>query len=130
MNALTCIEIKQFGLASAMGKDLDFPKPFAKDILLTEFLVVGNTFGLTVDPVAVAEGVKLKLFRDTRNKYDKNSIVIKDCEDSRIGFVPMNKNEILARLLEAGKEVYAVVSKNVASIDGNVELTVKVFMEA
>lgn len=130
MNALTCIEAKQIGLASAMGKGLDLPKPFAKDILLTEFMVVGNTFGLTVDPVTVAEGVKLKLFRDTRNKYDKNSIVIKDCEENRIGFVPMNKNEILARLLEAGKEVYAVVSKNVANIDGNVELTVKVFMEA
>lgn len=128
--ALTFFETKQIALASAMGKGLEIPKPFTQDVFLTECPVVGNTFGLTVDPMTVAEGTKLKLFRDNHNKFDKNSIVVKDGADNRLGFVPMEKNEILARLLEAGKDVYAVVSQNVSDVDGNVEFCVKIYLGA
>jgi len=129
-NALTFFETKQIALAGALGKGVDLPKPFAKDVFLTECPVVGNTFGLTVDPATLVMGTKVKLLRDSRNKFDKNSIVIKDAADNRLGFIPMAKNEILARLLEAGKDVYAIVSENMTDVDGNVELRVKVFMGA
>jgi len=130
VNALVFLETKKLALAEAASKGLDMPKPFAKDVFLTECPVVGNTFGLTVDPLTVAEGTRLKLLRDTRNRFDSNSIVIKDSKDNRLGFVPMDRNEILARLLEAGKDVYAVVSKCVTELDGRVELTVKIYMGA
>ena len=128
MNALTLVETKQIALADALGKGLEIAKPFGQDILLTECPVVGNTFGLVVDPDSVTEGTRLKLLRDKRNKFDKNSIVLKDGEDNSLGFIPMAKNEILARLLEAGKEVYAVISRCVIAADAKVELSVKIYL--
>lgn len=130
MNALTFIETKQIALADALGKGLDFAKPFGQEILLTECQVVGNTFGLTVDPATVVVGTKLKLLRDKHNSFDKNSIVIKDAQGNRLGFVPMAKNEILARLLEAGKDIYAVISKSDVDVENNVEICVKIYMGA
>lgn len=130
MNALTFIETKQIALADALGKGLDIAKPFGQEILLTECQVVGNTFGLTVDPATVVVGTKLKLLRDKRNSFDKNSIVIKDVQGNRLGFVPMAKNEILARLLEAGKDIYAVVAKCDVDVENNIEICVKIYMGA
>lgn len=130
MNALVFVETKHMALGEAAGKEFDLPKPFAKDILLTEFEIVGNILSVPASAKELNEGSRLKLFRDTKNKFDKNSIVVKDDADNRIGFVPMSKNEILARLLEAGKGLYAVVSKNVTDIDETIEIRVKIYLEA
>lgn len=130
MNALVFVETKQLALGQAAGKGMELPKPFAKDIFLTEFAVAGNILSVPTDAKKLTEGSRLKLFRDTKNKYDKNSIVLKDAAGNRIGFVPMSKNEILARLLEAGKGLYAVVSKDIAEFDDCVEICVKIYLEA
>lgn len=129
MNALVFVDTKQMLVSAGEGKGLDMPKPFAKDIFLTEFLVAGNIFGLKTNTESLVEGTKLKLFRDKKNRYDRNSIVIKDDSDNRIGFVPVAKNEILARLLEAGKAMYAKITKSHSFSDGSLELTVGIYLE-
>lgn len=130
MYELISLEEKQLDFVGKIGKELSVPLPFSKPILLTECEVVGNTFGLMVEPAGVRVGTRLSMFRDPFNKYDKNSIVIKDGAGTRLGFVPMSKNEIIARLLEAGKCVYCVVTECVVGIDGDLELNVAIYMEA
>ena len=71
----------------------------------------------------------LKLFRDKNNRYDANSIVIKDKNGSRIGYVPTTKNEILARLLEGGRALYANVIKTKTLSSGVKRIDIKVYME-
>lgn len=129
MNALISLNAKQLAISQCVDKSLDLPKPFAQDLFLTAFAVTGNVFGLPECSLKLKIGDKLKLFRDTKNRFDKNSIVIKDDAGNRIGFVPMNKNEILARLLEGGKALYAKVSK-CANSESDFEICVEIYMEA
>lgn len=129
MNALISLDAKQLAISQSIDRSLELPKPFAQDLFLTAFAVTGNVFGLPEWALTLKIGDRLKLFRDTKNRFDKNSIVIKDDAGNRIGFVPMNKNEILARLLEGGKALYAKVSKCFAD-ESDFEICVEIYMEA
>ena len=129
MGEIALIDKGKLVLAQAGGLGLQGLKPFAEDLYLTETYVAGTTIGVAGDLLAITPGSRLKLFRDKNNRYDANSIVIKDKNGSRIGYVPTTKNEILARLLEGGRALYANVIKTKTLSSGVKRIDIKVYME-
>jgi hypothetical protein len=73
-------------------------------------------------------GKKLYFYREPENPYDKLAIVIKDENGNKLGYVPRDQNEILSRLMDAGKLIYAIIyGKNY--INEWLEITMQIFMD-
>lgn len=53
----------------------------------------------------------LQLFRELTNPYDEWAIVIKNEKGEKLGYVLRSRNLILARLMDAGKLIYAKVKE-------------------
>ena len=83
------------------------PLPFTKEIFLIETHVAGTSHvpikdlepGLTAGDVLVFK-------REPDNEHDALAIRILDKQGRKLGYVPKEKNEILARLMDAGKLVF------------------------
>lgn len=98
-----------------------------KDILVLECLVAGTSFRKLkeVEPSLLAE-VKLELTREPKNEYDNFAIALY-FNKQKIGFIPREKNEVIARLLDAGKKFYAVIKAK--EWEGNwLKIEIKVYL--
>ena len=92
---------------------LEVPKPFSQPICLVPQTRVAGTMHVTgIDELAgkLSEGDRLRLERDPGNTRDRWAIRVFDGEGNRLGFVPADINEILARLMDGGKRLYAEVA--------------------
>ena len=78
--------------------------PFTKEIFLQDIIVAGTGYCEDIDEIfpQLQTDCMLRLQRDPNNKYDELAVAIY-FGDKRIGWVPRKKNEVLARLLDAGK---------------------------
>lgn len=90
------------------------PQPFERDVFLFDTYVAGTSFVEGIEQIV--EGLKvddrLHFFREADNAYDGNAIVIKTVKGVKVGYVPKVDNLIFARLMDAGKLLFAkVVSK-------------------
>lgn len=83
--------------------------PFTRRISLLECHVAGTNFRPDIADIepALIVGANLKLQREPRNEFDESAIAVYDLENNKIGFVPKTKNEVLAKLLDAGKNLSA-----------------------
>ena len=61
--------------------------------------------------VAAGSGDRLELVRMPSNPSDPNAIKIFNRDRVKVGYVPKKDNLILARLMDAGKLLYAVVAE-------------------
>ncbi len=88
------------------GKGLAFP--FITEIQLMECYVAGTTFREDIDEIEpeLQKDDLLVLKREPDNEHDKLAIAIYDKGERRIGYIPQRKNEIPARLMDAGKIVF------------------------
>ena len=79
-------------------------QPFAREIFVLNVFVAGTTYCENIDEVMdqVTPGVSLKLRRDPDNEVDEFAIGIY-IGTTRIGWVPMKDNLVIARLMDAGK---------------------------
>ena len=81
--------------------------PFTREIFLLDIVVAGTSFCQEIDelePHLVAEKV-LKMVRHPKNIHDELAIGIY-LEDKRIGWVPRELNEVISRLMDAGKAFF------------------------
>ena len=87
---------------------LDIEKPFSREIFLIEVHIAGTTHIDNIDVLEpkLTEGVEVQFFREPNNQYDSKAIVVKDKEGNKLGYIPKDKNEILSRLMDAGKLLY------------------------
>ena len=83
--------------------------PFAREISLLECHIAGTNFRPDIGAVetALTEGAQLKLQREPRNEFDESAIAVYDLENNKLGYIPKIKNEVLAKLLDAGKNLTA-----------------------
>ena len=90
---------------------LDIGKPFSQEIFLIEVHIAGTTHIDNMDILEpkLTEGVEVQFFREPNNQYDSKAIVVKDKEGNKLGYIPRDKNEILSRLMDAGKILYGKV---------------------
>ena len=114
-NGLALISSAAGGLAAFNDKKkggLGLPKPFTNRILLLEHLhVAGTTHIQGINDICenLAPGTELELKRDVGNAHDKWAVKVYAPDGRRMGFLPCDKNEVIARLMDGGKRCFAVV---------------------
>ena len=95
--------------ANAAGTPLAVPIPFQNKIVLIEDTrVAGTTHVHGIDAIVekLEVGADLRLEREPSNLADSWAIRVY-AGDDRIGFVPADCNEVLARLMDGGKSLSA-----------------------
>ena len=105
--------------------------PFSQAILLAEHARIAGMshHGEAVDLDAQLEiGTRLQLRREAANKLDPWTIRILAPSGRQVGFMPADVNEVLARLMDAGKRLYAVIDET-DETDTWLKIYVKVFLD-
>ncbi len=115
-------------LVHAFGKD-GIPTPFVKEIFLLESKVAGTSFVNDIETKTgtLEPGSVLMFQRDPKNKYDPLAIQILNEKQERIGFVPRADNEILSRLMDAGKLLFGKVKEKGTKGDW-IRITIEIYM--
>jgi hypothetical protein len=82
-------------------------QPFVREIMLLECAIAGTSFRelKAVEP-QLPLGSLLPLKREPTNEHDALAIMIFDEKGNHFGYVPRAKNEVLARLMDAGKLLF------------------------
>lgn len=83
--------------------------PFTREISLLECHIAGTNFRPDIHEIEpdLSVGVIFKLQREPRNEHDPSAIAVYTAKNYHLGYVPKNLNAILARLLDAGKNLTA-----------------------
>ena len=91
----------------SFGKDGAL-KPFARETMLMECQIAGLSHRNVkkVEP-KLMPGDMLPLKREPDNPHDPMAIMILTAAGEHLGYVPRAKNETLARLMDAGKLLFA-----------------------
>ena len=104
------------GLLAAMHGNgpagVEVPTPYAQRIcLLPDVRVAGTSHIDGIGELAsqLHEGDGLRLERDTKNRFDHWAIRVLDARGRRLGFLPADNNEIIARLMDGGKRIVGEV---------------------
>lgn len=87
----------------------NLPLPFAREIFLFACHVAGTNFRPEIAEIEpeLKTGANLRLRREPQNEFDEFAVAVYDAVENHLGYVPKNKNEVLARLLDAGKQLSA-----------------------
>ncbi len=99
-----------------------------KDILVLECIVAGTSFRKLgeLEPSLTAE-VTLEMKREAGNKFDDFAIAL-HFEKNKIGYIPRDKNEVIARLMDAGKAFFATIKAK--DYEGNwLKIEIKVYLK-
>jgi HIRAN domain len=99
-----------------------------KDILVLETIVAGTSFKKLkdVEPNLNTQ-VKLELVREPNNEFDSFAIALY-FNKTKIGYIPKSSNEVIARLLDAGKPFFATIEAK--DWEGNwLKIEIKVFLK-
>lgn len=85
--------------------------PFGRDIFLLETHVAGLPYhqAATALPM-LSSGELLTLRREPANTYDELAIEILAVDGLKLGYIPRHRNTVLARLMDAGKQLLATVA--------------------
>lgn len=110
--------------------NIELGKPFQREIFLIDTHVAGTTYVEDIDAIEenIVKGTKLNFFREKDNKYDELAIIIKDEKGNKIGYVPKDKNEVLARLMDAGKLIYGIVEDK-EYIDNWLKIDISIYLK-
>ncbi len=102
--------------------------PFAREIMLVECHVAGTSYRDldAVEPSLLA-GTFLVLRREPANPHDHLAIMILTESGHHVGYVPQAKNEALARLLDAGKLLFARIESKSRRNDW-LQIEVRIFL--
>jgi hypothetical protein len=117
------------GLLHGKGGNLAIPKPFERDIFLFDTRVAGTGYieGIEELEPHLNIGDKLDFVREPDNPYDAKAILIKNADGVKIGYVPKADNAIFARLMDAGKLLFARISSKEMSGQW-LKLDIKVYL--
>ncbi len=118
------------GVLHGKGGALAVPPPFGRDIFLFDTIVAGTTHveGMAELEPSLLIGERLDFFREPHNLHDPKAIVIKTALGVKIGYVPQADNAIFARLMDAGKVLFAKIAAK--ELVGNwVKIDIKVYLQ-
>jgi hypothetical protein len=108
-HALTPIEQHQLALLHVhLQAGGGLAAPFAKEVFLLETHVAGTSHisSKIIEPT-LKNGDSLVLRRDLNNPHDELAIIVLTESGEKLGYVPRDRNEILARLMDAGKFLFS-----------------------
>ena len=86
--------------------------PFTREVFLLHIEVAGTGYCEQMNDIypKLKTDEVLQMRRDPHNKYDKKAIGIY-FEQTRIGWVPRTMNEIISRLMDAGKVFFCRITE-------------------
>ena len=98
-------------LLQSLHADLQSPAPFSSDLFLLRTEIAGTTHVVGIEELEpfLQPGDRLELIRVPSNPSDPNAIKIFTRDRIKLGYVPRKDNPILARLMDAGKLLHAVL---------------------
>ncbi|MGI8654392.1 MAG: HIRAN domain-containing protein [Pyrinomonadaceae bacterium] len=95
-------------LICSTGDARNLPQPFAHDITLLECYIAGTTWRELDDIESRLQASdEFTLRREPDNSHDTWAIKVMTHADEHLGYIPRANNEPIARLLDAGKLIYA-----------------------
>ena len=105
--AIVKIDPKYLEIVRTSLTNKGLPKPFIQEVELLDCNVAGTTF-LDLDDIEpkLKKHQLLMLQRELKNEYDNNAILILTEEGQKLGYVPQDKNEVLSKLMDAGKLLF------------------------
>lgn len=104
--------VKSAALGQLREPGMGLSAPFSQHVLVVDRARIAGTahHGDSEDVLRALEiGEKLKLMREPTNRHDPWTIRILAASGRTLGFLPADINEILSRLMDAGKHIYAKV---------------------
>ncbi len=114
---------------------IDAPLPFSRDIFLMNTMINGAMHVKSIYKFAkeLKEGDRLTLRLEPKNKYDEKAILVLNPKGKKLGYIPRVKNEVLYHLMDAGKELFGVVTggdigEDLDEDDNWIEIYLDVFM--
>jgi hypothetical protein len=116
------------GLLSALSKGAFSIDVVAREILVLECLAAGTSFR-KLDNVQdeLKETVQLEMKREGDNEFDNFAVALW-FQNTKVGYIPKERNEVLARLMDAGKQFYATI--HAKEMEGNwLKLEIKVMLK-
>lgn len=126
------IKLDQWGAVSKLNNGGGIIMPFVQELFLLECEIAGTGFVKDIEEKAnaLSAGAVVSLIREADNQYDTFAIRIDDANGGKLGYIPRKKNEILARLLDAGKMLYGKISE----IEFNdycswITITIKIYLK-
>lgn len=104
---------KAGSLLQSLHAEVQLPVPYSEDVFLLNTCVAGTSHVVGIEEIApfLRPGDRLELVRMPSNPSDSNAIKIFNRDRVKVGYVPKKDNLILARLMDAGKLLYAVVAE-------------------
>ena len=116
------------GLLAALGNGTISINVMPKEILVLECIAAGTSFRkLDEVEAALQSEVRLEVSRDGKNKFDDYAVALV-FNKTIVGYIPRDKNEVIARLMDSGKQFFAVIT--VKEWEGNwLRLEVKVYLK-
>jgi len=91
----------------AFGKDGAL-QPFARETFLLECQIAGLSYRYPKEIKPDIElGTPLVLRREPHNPHDQMAIMVLTGTGQHLGYVPRAKNDVLARLMDSGKLLFA-----------------------
>jgi hypothetical protein len=105
-------------------------KPFSRQIYLVSASIAGLFFVDNIHDLLdeIKLESKLRFVREPDNQHDELAILVKDQNDNKLGYIPRQKNPILARLMDAGKHIYGTV-KEINNDDSFMNVEMEIFMD-
>ena len=100
---------------------------FKKEIMVPECMFAGTSFRkLDKVEAELLSTVQLEMKREGKNEFDEFAIALY-FEDVKVGYIPRDKNEVIAKLMDAGKAFYSKIQAK--EWEGNwLRLDVKVYI--
>ena len=121
----TITQAQQLGLVGA--NTLSVPMPFESRIVLFESIrIAGTSHAPDIDATMrqMPDEARLDLVREPDNQADGWAIRVEH-DGKKIGYVPADKNEVLARLMDGGKTLSGeLVSRELRGTWWNVHMEV------
>ena len=105
--AIVKIDPKYLKIVRTSLDKTGMPKPFVQEVELLDCNIAGTTFlNLKDIEPKLKKHQLLVLKREPKNNYDNKAILILTEDGQKLGYVPQEKNEILSKLMDAGKLLF------------------------
>lgn len=87
--------------------------PFSEEVYLTESFIQGLYSNPDRDQLLTELHIddRISLIREPKNKINTSAIRVENTADVKLGYVGMGTDTILARLMDAGKTLFARISQ-------------------
>ena len=133
-------------LVAAIHGGMPPPLPFERDIFLLGIEIAGTNHAPDIERLydLLQEGDRVRLVREPENPYDEYAIRI-DTENGdplgylapdptalaaneKLGYIPRYTNKVFARLMDAGKYLYAVI-RHKEIVGSYRKIVIKIFLK-